>query len=73
MRHAKGAAVVLRRKHALLGVVVHVSANPPRYHVQPARLVGGQVQVIAAALAVPHVRGSQLAPFDPATSASPWN
>ena len=72
-RYRKGQPVVIQRKvGSLLGIVVDVGQSPTRYMVQPARLVGGQPQVIAAALAMPHVRGSQLRAFDPASSVNPW-
>lgn len=79
-RYVKGQAVVICRKHTLLGIVTHVDILPVgkpgpgryRYMVQPARLVDGQAQVIAAALAVPHVHGRQLRAFEPTIHTNPW-
>jgi hypothetical protein len=79
-RYTKGQAVVIERKHSLLGVVVHVDILPVgkpgphryRYHVQPARLVDGQAQVISAALAYTHVHPNKLQAYDPSIHINPW-
>ena len=80
-RYAKGQPVVIQRKvGSLLGIVVEVDVLPVgkpgphryRYMVQPARLVGGQAQVIAAAMAVPDVHPNKLRPYDPAICVNPW-